>query len=82
VVLHREAAGQVRLEREFGSLARLDLPLQVIAVDVDLDRAVGREVHGHPVALADGDLFGAHGVTLYLEVERAFRRGRGGRVEA
>ena len=32
--------------------------------------------------LADGDLLGAHGVTPYLEVERAFRRGRRGWVVA
>src|SRR5215216_5129631 len=82
VVLYREAAGEIRLERELGRLTRRHLPLDVVAVQVDLVRRIGGDPEHHPVALGDGDIGGFHGVSADPGVELARLRSRCGRVRA
>src|SRR5215211_458169 len=82
VVLYREAAGEIRLEREPGLLARRHLPLDVVAVQVDPARGVGGDPEYHPVALGDGDFGGFHAPAGDPDVELARLRPLRGRVRA
>src|SRR5262245_47424912 len=78
VLFDREAACGARGERHLGGLAGLDPELNVVAVQVQLDKPVGGEAQPDVVALADADQphVGGHAAVLDLDVEHDLLRGR------
>src|SRR5215210_7766681 len=60
VVFELESSREIRLEVEPGLLSRPDLPLYVVAVEVEFHRLVGANPERHAVAFVDGDLGWAH----------------------
>src|SRR5215211_9015707 len=82
VVFELESSREIRLEVEPGLLSRPDLPLYVVAVEVEFHRLVGANPERHAVAFVDGDLGRAHLAVLDGEIERPLLRPAGRAVRA
>jgi len=57
-----------------GCRPRLDLSLEVVTVQVNLDRFTGGRQEFHPVVLSDLDLVRAHGAILYGKLDGPLAR--------
>jgi hypothetical protein len=82
VGLDLEALGEICFEREPDRFVRLELPLEIVAVHVHLERGVSEDPEHDPVVLGDGDVRGLHNPFANPEVELARLRSCRRRVRA